>query len=271
MPYGLTLTTGPASEPLTVAQTKDHLRVDITDDDDIIAAYIKAAREHTESFLARTLLTSTWTLVLDNFPSGNSIPLPRPPLQSVSSLKYVDTDGTQQTWATTNYSVDTNSEPGRLYLAYETVWPSNRSIENAIEIEYVAGYRTAFTAATSDLVSPTQGTFVNKDGMRLYTTTTLPAGLSTGTDYFVISTSGKTFKLSATAGGSAVDITDTGTGTHYCDFVPESIKAASKLLVGHWYENREQVAITQGAVEINLPIGVDSLLWPSRIFSEVFA
>lgn len=54
--------------------------------------------------------------------------------------------------------------------------------------------------------------------VRLTTTTTLPGGLATATDYYVIKVSDTTFKLAtsfanATA-GTAINITDAGTGTH---------------------------------------------------------
>lgn len=48
------------------------------------------------------------------------------------------------------------------------------------------------------------------DVVQLTTTDTLPAGLSTGTDYWIL----EDFQLATSATGSAVDITDTGTGTH---------------------------------------------------------
>ena len=45
-------------------------------------------------------------------------------------------------------------------------------------------------------------------------TTTLPAGLSAATNYYVRDVTTNTFKVSATVDGAAVDITDTGTGVH---------------------------------------------------------
>lgn len=42
----------------------------------------------------------------------------------------------------------------------------------------------------------------------------LPSGLSTGTDYYVLNATTDTFQLSASRGGSAVSISDDGTGTH---------------------------------------------------------
>jgi len=54
--------------------------------------------------------------------------------------------------------------------------------------------------------------------VRLTTTTTLPAPLATGTDYYVIKTSDTTFQLATSyanaVAGTQINITDAGTGTH---------------------------------------------------------
>jgi hypothetical protein len=50
--------------------------------------------------------------------------------------------------------------------------------------------------------------------VRLTTTDTLPGGLSLNTTYWVRDSSTNTFKLAATSGGSAIDITSAGVGTH---------------------------------------------------------
>lgn len=71
-----------------------------------------------------------------------------------------------------------------------------------------------FTAAVSDLVTSVKHGLSNNDEVILSTTGTLPAGLSTGTRYFVVNASRDTFYLSDIPGGSAVNITDTGSGTH---------------------------------------------------------
>jgi len=79
------------------------------------------------------------------------------------------------------------------------------------------GIKTAnFTAATTDVITSNAHGLVNGNMVVLTTTDTLPAGLSTGTVYYVVQKTTNTFKLSATSGteGPAVDITDTGTGTH---------------------------------------------------------
>jgi hypothetical protein len=75
----------------------------------------------------------------------------------------------------------------------------------------------SFTAAVTDICTYTRGAhgLVNGDTIALVSSGVLPAGLDTTTIYFIINATATTFKVSLTSGGSAVDITDTGTGTHY--------------------------------------------------------
>jgi len=77
---------------------------------------------------------------------------------------------------------------------------------------------STFTAATTDICTDTAHGLKTGDKVRLTTTTTLPAGLSLATTYYVIYLSADTFSLATTdalaVAGTAVNITDTGTGTH---------------------------------------------------------
>ena len=73
---------------------------------------------------------------------------------------------------------------------------------------------TNFTAATTDLITAVKHGLKDDAEVILSTTGTLPAGLATSTRYFVRDALADTFKVSATKGGTAVDITDTGSGTH---------------------------------------------------------
>ena len=126
---------------------KQHARIEIPDDDSLVLTYIESARRETENKLDRTLINTTWVLRLDEFPCGNNpLPMPRPPLSSVTSITYTDTAGTSTTWASSNYTVDANSEPGRIYPAYGQTWPSTRSVPNAVVITYVAGYGSSATS-----------------------------------------------------------------------------------------------------------------------------
>lgn len=136
----LTLITPPAVEPISLADAKAHLRVNHTDEDALISALIKAARQHLEGprgYLARALVTQTWELTLDSFYAG-SIQIPLPPLQSVVSVKYTDADGFEQTVAPVDYYVDAANEPG--WLVGVAAWPGTLSAINALRVRFVAGY-----------------------------------------------------------------------------------------------------------------------------------
>ena len=146
MPLTLTRTTQPATEPVDLVEAKTHLRLDTNDYDSRITAFVQAAREALEIATERTMITSTWRLKLDAFPLARTRPathrqlergtlasepgaaaikLPRPPLQSVNSVKYI---------------VDSDSDPARLTEAHGETWPDTRDIVNAVTIDYDAGY-----------------------------------------------------------------------------------------------------------------------------------
>ncbi len=118
-----------------------------TAEDDLITALIQAAREHVEDITRRQLLTATWYYYLDAFPSGKDfIKLPFGNLQSVTSIKYKDSDGTETTMTvTTDYLVETNGEGcGRIVLPYGVSWPSDTLYpSNPIIIEFVCGWTAA--------------------------------------------------------------------------------------------------------------------------------
>lgn len=137
----LTEIVAPTEEPLSLPEIKLHLRIDSTDEDLLLNSYAVAARIYAEMFARRAFVVQTLELALDGWPSCDHIVLPRPPLQSVTSVKYVDSDGNTQTMASGDYIVDTASEPGRVLLGYGKSWPSATLQPGpAIKVRYVAGY-----------------------------------------------------------------------------------------------------------------------------------
>lgn len=115
------------------------------EDDDLNDA-IKDGREHVENITRRAILTQTWDFSLPGWPTNNFIKLPYGNLQTVSSVKWKDTDGTETTLAlTTDYLVETNGEQcGRIVLPYGESWPSDILYpSNPITIRFVAGWTTA--------------------------------------------------------------------------------------------------------------------------------
>jgi len=123
----------------------------INDENELVDNLVSAAAAWAEDeILWRALGQQTLRYTCRRFPfatdpdyrSPGIIELPKPPLVSVSSVKYIDRDGVLQTMDPADYVVDVASEPGRIYPAYGTIWPTVRGEPGAVRVEYVAGYAT---------------------------------------------------------------------------------------------------------------------------------
>lgn len=144
----LSLVSGPGSEPIPLDEIKAHLRVDDTTSDDEIVGMMLAGRQLIEAWLGRALITQTWDWWLPCWPEnpyyGGTFYVPYPPLQSVTHVKYVDTNGDEQTLSSAYYVVITpagpRTGPGTIRPAYNVTWPSIREQPDAIRIRFVAGW-----------------------------------------------------------------------------------------------------------------------------------
>lgn len=141
----LTRVVEPASEPVTLAEVKLHLRIDGTDEDALLNVLIASARRWFEDITGRTLYATTYEYSLGEWPCGDRIVLPRATtLTSIASLVYFGTDGTPATWDASNYIADTVRMPGALVLAYGNSWPSADLYPvEPIRIRYTAGMATS--------------------------------------------------------------------------------------------------------------------------------
>lgn len=140
MPWSLTNSVAPADEPITTDEAREHLRISHTSENALIDAYITAGRLYVEAFTKRQLVTATWLLKLDRFPS-REIRVPLPPLASVTSVAYVDENGDAQTWDSALYQTDLSSEPGRIKPIEGETFPSTQADTYAtVTVTFVAGY-----------------------------------------------------------------------------------------------------------------------------------
>ena len=138
-------TGAPSVEPVTTTTQKTFMRVDSSDEDTLIGNLAASARALFEDSTNRQCITATWQLKLTNWPTAEIV-LPVSPLQSVTSVTYVDQDGDTQTWSTGDYDVFTASTPGRIRPKYDKDWPSDsRGGHDEITITFVAGYGDAAT------------------------------------------------------------------------------------------------------------------------------
>jgi len=187
----LSLVTAPACEPLSLTAAKLHLRVDHTVDDTLIDVLCAAARDYVETGTRRKMITQTWDLKLDCFPE--TIWLPFPPVTSVTSITYTATDGTSTVLSSSLYTTSlpsgSQADCARIVPAYNQVWPSIRTVPDAVVVRFACGYGSSASA------------------------------------------------------------------------MPDALLAAMKLLVGHWYTNRESVVVGGGANSQAVPQGADALIW----------
>jgi len=138
--YRYRRTVEPSVEPVTIDEFKAHARIDYDDQDTVIAGLITAARTWCEEYLQRSFITTTWTLTTDDFPQNDYIHVQRANLIAVTSIQYVDTNGSTQAWSSSHYRVDAYNEPPRIQPAYGAWYPFARDISNAVTITFTAGY-----------------------------------------------------------------------------------------------------------------------------------
>jgi uncharacterized phiE125 gp8 family phage protein len=128
--------TPPTVEPVSLETLRSFLRVDMTEEDALITSLAKGAREAGEELARRAFITQTLEMVIDDWPPNFTLALMRPPLQSVTSVKYYDENNVEATW--TDYTVNKRSEPGRIH--FNSTPGTSLPESGGIVVQYVAGY-----------------------------------------------------------------------------------------------------------------------------------
>lgn len=159
---GFIVSTAPTAEPVSLQEVKEYMRVENSTDERVLRPFIETARRFAEEYLCRALMQQTFTLTVDAYDDVNDslwegtrtgpylnyyknhITLPRPPVQSVTSVSTFDDADTQTTMAASKYYVDTSREPGRVVLRQGENFPTALRVANAIQVVYVAGYTSAY-------------------------------------------------------------------------------------------------------------------------------
>jgi len=139
---------------VSLIDAKIYLKQDFDTEDSLITSLIAAATKTVEVFLRASLLTQTLVLQMDCFPDSRVIELKNGPVQSLTHIKYYDSNSTLQTWTQSgNYALDNKSVPPVAYLEPDIYWPEVKSDKrNAIEIEYICGY-TAATLIPAEIIT----------------------------------------------------------------------------------------------------------------------
>lgn len=130
--------TPPAELPVTLGAAIGAARVDSTGLDAEVEQAVRTYMEEAEFETQRAIISQTLQVKMNGFPP--IIELPRPNLLSVVHIKFIDPSGQQQTLDPQDYTVDTESEPGRVVPAPGKAWPATAVRINAVEVQYIAGY-----------------------------------------------------------------------------------------------------------------------------------
>lgn len=138
----LKLKTPPVIAVVALSEAKLQCRVDHTDDDSLLTGLIAATHnwlEGTAGILGRCLISQSWELYYDEFPSG-PLQIPLGNLLSVTAVDYIDPNTKiYVTWPqANNYDVDAVAKEG--WIMPSSSWPTPASAINAIRITFVAGY-----------------------------------------------------------------------------------------------------------------------------------
>jgi uncharacterized phiE125 gp8 family phage protein len=131
--------TEPSTEPVTVDELRAHLRMSVKTHDSDLSDYITTARQVIEeAYLSKALIDQAVVEYFDTFADG--MELRWAPVDSVTSVQYLDTDGDSQTLAATVYELGDVLGQGVVRLKYDQVFPSIRAHADVVWITYTAGY-----------------------------------------------------------------------------------------------------------------------------------
>lgn len=128
---------------ISTADARLFLKVDITDDDDVINSLVKAATESAQEYTNRFFLSTTLEQYGTTFADIRN--LFKSPVGDITHVKYYDTDNTQQTLSTSVYQVTPAIEPSTLMLKVDQSYPDVADREDAVLVKYTVGYGTATT------------------------------------------------------------------------------------------------------------------------------
>jgi uncharacterized phiE125 gp8 family phage protein len=137
----LRLITDATVEPVTLAEAREwcNLDADDTSGDANLTKLISAARRLAEHKTGRSFLLQTWERVVDAFPDAELELAPREVI-GITSVKYIDTAGTEQTLDSAAYVLDSDSEPCFVLPAVDTEWPETLDTANAVRVRFTVGF-----------------------------------------------------------------------------------------------------------------------------------
>lgn len=132
--------TAPVLEPVLLSIVKKHLAIDHNDEDDAIGQEITAARKLCEKHTGRIFGSRSFRLSLPSWPCDGNFHFPVSPLVSITSMVYLDFQGTQQTVDPSNWRLWIDHNPPLLRLIAGFGYQSTDiNAPAGVIVEYIAG------------------------------------------------------------------------------------------------------------------------------------
>lgn len=136
----LVMTSGPALEPVSLAEAKAHLRIDGTAEDALIQSLVVTSRLHIEAALGLALITQSWSYFLDRWPKAGRLVLPLRPVAAIAHIRVWDDEGTSESLDAASFLLDGHGMPPRLVAPAGMSDPTPKRVANGIEIGFTAGF-----------------------------------------------------------------------------------------------------------------------------------
>ena len=262
--------TPPAVEPVTFDEVKFQVKLDVDDERDLIEGiYIPAAREDCEDFHGWSYVERTLEYVIDRWPSGDRIYLPRPPVQEILSVYYLDKDGNEVVFDDWLPSLD--GDP-MVVLKPGCSWPTAALYPaGAVRVRYKSGY----PAKESEVQHTGEEVGTGDEDETEFALKNIPVKEDSATIYLGGEPIPGGYAINHETGHIVFDeppgedVSITADYTQEVDDprgnIPWHVKAAILQTVGTYYENRESVA-GRGHVPVMIPGTAESLLWKTRFF-----
>lgn len=167
---------------ISLAELRQHCKLDVDGtgthpDDSLVQTYLAAAHQHAEHHTGTAIGSQVIELALDAFPNG-AIRLTPGPVASVSSVKYLDTAGVEQTLSSSLYALDDFATPAWLTEAFGTLWPATLDAANAVKVRYTAGFNTIAPALKSALLLMVGHLYANREGAAPGSLAEIPLGVA---------------------------------------------------------------------------------------------
>lgn len=257
----------PIAEPVGLAEAKLHLKQDVDDEDLLIEALISAAREAAETDTQCNFVSRRWKLVLDRFPSGGCISLPKGPLLKIVSIRYLDLSDTWQTMDADQYTVGYGAIP-EIAPKFGKIWPIAKPELSSVEIIFDAGFiaPATFDPENDQVFITGYKALTVGDAVQFYNAGgEIARPIVARRKYYVQAVvSDGVYRITEQPGGAVLNILSAGKdGGFFAGVLPASVHTWMLLRIDTMWTHRGENAVVKGAIQ---RLGyVDSLLDSVRV------